>query len=127
MLSSVSGAPNPSTVGETVTLSATYDSASGCAVSFVDQTNGNATLCTTNSGTNPVTCTTSFATPGTRTVVGTNTNPGACFGTPRSYSQTVNSVAATVPTVGEWTLWGLAGAMLIGGAAVLARRTRRFS
>ncbi|WP_298160482.1 hypothetical protein [Brevundimonas sp.] len=42
----------------------------------------------------------------------------------RTYSQTVNTAVA-VPTVGEWTLWGLTGLLLLGGAVVLARRSRQ--
>ncbi len=121
-LTTVSGAPNPSTVGQNVTLTATFSSATSCSVAFVDQTNGNAPLCTASSVASTTgTCTANFATAGTRTVQGAAGGP--CFGT-QIYSQTVNAAPATVPTVGEWTMWGLAGLFVLGGAAMLARRTR---
>ena len=124
-LIAIDGVPNASTVGQPVTITATLNFASTCPVPVVDQTNGNAPLCTANFANAAIaTCVANFATPGIRTVRGTAS--GACIGT-TTYSQTVNAVATAVPTVGEWTMWGLAGAMLIGGAAVLARRTRRFS
>lgn len=34
----------------------------------------------------------------------------------------VNAAPTAVPTVGEWTMWGLAGLLLIGGGAVASRR-----
>lgn len=125
-LTGVSGAPNPSTVGQPVTITATLSSGGiTCSVPVVDQTNGNASLCTVNfTGSSTATCIANFATPGSR-IVGTN-GPGFCSGAV-TYSQTVNAAPTAVPTVGEWTLWGLAGTMLIGGGALLARRTRRFS
>lgn len=124
-LTTVSGAPSVSTVGQPVTITATLNGPTSCPVTVVDQTNGNAPLCTANFfNSATATCVANFATPGIRTVSGTAS--GSCYGT-TTYSQTVNAAATAVPTVGEWTMWGLAGAMLIGGAAVLARRTRRFS
>lgn len=124
-LASVSGGPNPSTVGQSVTLTATFTGTCDGTVAFTDGGNGNAALCTaTVPGTNTGTCLASFPTPGVRTVTGTPSGTFNCVGTAQTYSQTVNA-AAIVPTVGEWTMWGLASLLLIGGAVMLARRTRQ--
>lgn len=40
---------------------------------------------------------------------------------------TVTADPTAVPTVGEWTLWGMMGLMMMAGAALLVRRTRRQS
>lgn len=123
----VSAAPNPSLVNQTVTLTATLGGTGSCSVDFVDESNGDAPLCTaTTTGPGRARCTASFGTAGVRTVRGTNSTP-SCQASSVTYTHTVNAVAAPVPTVGEWTLWGLAGMILIGGTAVLARRARRFS
>jgi hypothetical protein len=125
-LTSVVGAPSPSTVGQSVTLTATFDIVCTGSVAFTDGGNGNAALCTANlAGSTTGTCSAPFPTPGTRTVTGTPSGI-TCGGLTRTYSQTVNAAAA-VPTVGEWTMWGLAGLLLTGGAVMLARRTRQMS
>jgi hypothetical protein len=42
-------------------------------------------------------------------------------------SVVVTADPTPVPTMGEWTLWGLMGLIMMAGAAVLVRRTRRLS
>ena len=118
---SVTGAPNPSTAGQTVSLSATFQAA-GCAASFTDQTNS-VSLCTAAAGASPtVSCSYAFPTAGVRTVAASSPCGGSL-----SYSQTVNAAPVTVPTMTEWALWGLAGALMLGGGAMLARRSRGLS
>jgi hypothetical protein len=36
----------------------------------------------------------------------------------------VNAAPTPVPTVGEWTMWGLTGLLLIGGGVFASRRFR---
>ncbi len=126
ILTSVLGAPNPSTVGQSVTLTATFSLPCTGSVAFTDGGNGNQALCTANIiGSTTGTCSAPFPTPGARTVTGTPSGGlTTCRGMTRTYSQTVNTAVA-VPTVGEWTLWGLTGLLLLGGAVVLARRSRQ--
>ena len=65
--------------------------------------------------------------PGARTVrsvvviAGGICTAGASSG---SISHTVNAAPAAVPTVGEWTLWGFTGLLLIGGGVFASRRFR---
>lgn len=127
--------PNPSTVGASVNLTATVTNPSNAqcsgSVQFFDSgtpLGGAATLTTVTVGSSSVTASRVFPTPGTRSVTAAYTTDNSC---PNSGSaavnQTVNAVAATVPTVGEWTMWGLAGLIALGGGIVLSRRNRRFA
>ncbi len=128
-MNAISGAPNPSTVGQTVTFTATFNGTpANCTATIRDNTNS-VTLCTTGStaGTNSATCSASFATPGARTVgnSGVGGTSGCTANGAPTYVQTVNAAVVSVPTVGEWTMWGLAGLIALGGGVVLARRSRR--
>lgn len=125
-LMTLSGSPNSSTAGTPVTITATFSNSGTCSVAVVDQTNGSTPLCTINTGgLSTGTCAANFASSGVRTVRGAASGPSGCFGS-QSYVQTVNAVAAAVPTVGEWTMWGIAGLIALGGGLVLSRRSRRF-
>lgn len=127
--------PNPSTVGASVNLTATVTnpSAAQCfgSVQFLDGATplgATAALTTVNAGSSSVTASRVFPTAGTRSVTASYTSSNGC---PNSVSaavnQTVNAVAAAVPTAGEWTMWGLAGLIALGGGIVLSRRNRRFA
>lgn len=48
----------------------------------------------------------------------------ASISAPMSVTVTAAPAPAAVPTVGEWTMWGLAGVLLIGGGVVASRRFR---
>lgn len=120
--------PNPSVAGETVSLNLTIFSGSctGDSVEFRDITGGgNALLCgTVVAGTPGVaSCPTNvLTTPGARTVEGRSI--GVCSWAVATTSHTVNAAPAAVPTVGEWTLWGFTGLLLIGGGVFASRRFR---
>ncbi|WP_426038330.1 hypothetical protein [Brevundimonas sp. DC300-4] len=125
-LTTLSGSPNPSTAGTPVTITATFSYAGTCSVAVVDQTNSDAPLCTINTaGSSTGTCAANFASGGVRIVRGIASGPSGCYDI-RSYVQTVNAVATAVPTVSEWTMWGLAGLIALGGGVALARRSRRY-
>lgn len=124
----VSGSPNPSNIGQTVTFTATFNAnAADCTATIRDRTNA-VTLCTTGStgGTNAATCTATFATAGDRDIEisAASGSMSICGSTGPTYTHTVNAVAAPVPTVGEWTMWGLMGLIALGGGVMLARRSR---
>jgi len=132
--------PNPSTTGQSVTLGVTVTPTTNtfntCAanVTITDTTGGgNVAVCTAAvSGPNgqPATgsCSYAFPTPGTRSLAlnfAGNGNVGAgCLASSGTGSQVVNGAAAVVPTLGEWAMWGFAGALMLGGAAFLARRAQ---
>lgn len=121
--------PNPSVASAAVTLRITNFSpaCAGANVEFRDITGGaDKTLCGASvDGTGAVTCVTNVLNEtGVRTIRAVATI-APCLGTMTlSTSHTVNAAPAAVPTVGEWTLWGLAGLLLIGGGAVASRRFR---
>lgn len=126
LVTTVNGAPNPSNIGQTVTFTATFSGpAAACSATIRDMNNA-VDLCTTGStaGTNAATCSAAFATAGPRTVQVSGTYGGCPTMGTVNYVHTVNGVAA-VPTVGEWTMWGLAGLIALGGGVVLSRRARR--
>jgi hypothetical protein len=123
-----SGSPNPSAVGQTVTLTATLDSGGGsCTATFRDEDNADAVLCSDHAdGTAAASCSYAFTTPGERTVRADLTG---CSQSSRSYQHVVTDPNAPppIPTMAEWTLWGFAGVLLLGGGALIVRRSRRFS
>ncbi|WP_312784716.1 Ig-like domain repeat protein [Brevundimonas sp.] len=62
---------------------------------------------------------------GTHTIGAAYGGGGTCLSSTAASNITLTVVAATaVPTVGEWTMWGLAGVLLIGGGVVASRRFR---
>lgn len=102
----------------------------GATVEFRDITGGaDKTLCGASvDGAGAVTCVTNVLNEtGARTVrsvvviAGGICTAGASSG---SISHTVNAAPAAVPTVGEWTLWGFTGLLLIGGGVFASRRFR---
>lgn len=123
-------APNPSVAGQSVTLSSINfgGGCSGTNVEFKDTTGGaNKVLCNALvSAGGAVSCSTNLLTDaGARTITGVVTTPGPCVGrTGFAATQTVNAAPTAVPTVGEWTMWGLAGLLLIGGGVFASRRFR---
>ncbi|MBB5746516.1 Ig-like domain-containing protein [Brevundimonas variabilis] len=129
-----SQSPNPSTVGASVNLTATVTnpSAAQCfgAIQFLDggtPLGGAAALTTVDPGSSSVTASRVFPTAGARSVTASYTSTNGCpTSASAAVTQTVNAVAAAVPTVGEWTMWGLAGLIALGGGIVLSRRSRRF-
>ena len=126
LVMTVNGLPNPSSIGQTVTFTATFSGpAAACSATIRDMDNA-VDLCTTGStaGTNAATCSAAFATAGPRTVQVSGTFGGCPTNGAVTYFHTVNAVA-TVPTVGEWTMWGLAGLLLMFGAGLAARHVRR--
>ena len=122
--------PNPSLAGQSVTLSSNNfgPGCSGAAVEFRDVTGGaNKVLCTaTVDAGGAVSCsTTQLTDTGSRTINAVVTSPGPCLGgTAYAAPQIVNAAPAAVPTVGEWTMWGLTGLLLIGGGVFASRRFR---
>lgn len=125
----VIASPNPSAAGATVTLNLTISSGActGDQVEFRDVTGGgNALLCGTSVGAGApgvATCPTNvLTTPGARTIQGKST--GVCTWAVATAPHTVNTAPTAVPTVGEWTMWGLAGLLLIGGGVFASRRFR---
>jgi hypothetical protein len=132
----VASNPTAAPAGTDVTLSATVFTtcASNAQVAFVDQTNGDAPLCTadlTDSGNASGSCVAQFSGPaGEHTFQGTVINDGGCIYNNTGVHDVIESVplpVAEVPTMAEWTLWGFAGALLLGGGALVARRSRRFT
>jgi hypothetical protein len=128
----VTGNPDPSTLGQSVLLTATR-TATSCTspVDFVDITEGGppATLCSSDFDGNTVaSCSADFNVEGERVVTAiVNEGSGCDDGGVQSHVQSVVAPVAEVPTMAEWTLWGFAGALLLGGGALIARRSRRFS
>ncbi len=128
----VTTTPNPSVAGASVTLSSTAfgASCSGATVEFRDITGlPEKALCNGSvSGAGAVSCSTNLLTDaGARTVRGVVvTGVGVCTAGVISAPATHNVTAAPagVPTTSEWTLWGLAGLLLLGGGVVASRRFR---
>lgn len=122
--------PNPSTVGQSVNLSYTVPSPScgGAMVAFSDVTAAPVALCSNSpmvadGVSSTATCAAALNTAGTRTIQA-NVSAGPCIGYFNTQSQIVNAAPAAVPTVGEWTMWGLTGLLLIGGGVFASRRFR---
>ena len=120
--------PNPASAGQTVTLGATVNSPGFSCTGAVDfrDTVANATVCSS-----PLT----VLDPNTSTASCTTTRPagsytlradtlGMCTSFSAPATLVVNAAPAAVPTVGEWTMWGLTGLLLIGGGVVASRRFR---
>lgn len=120
--------PNPASAGQTVTLGATVVSPGySCAGPLVFRdTLANTTVCSS---------TLTVLDPNTSTASCTTTRPagsytlradslGMCVSSSVPATLVVNAAPAAVPTVGEWTMWGLAGALLIGGGVFASRRFR---
>lgn len=120
--------PNPATAGQSVTLGATVASFGANCTGSVNfkETVANSTICTSNlSIVNPNTSTASCTiTPAAGSYSVRAETTGMCVSSSTISTLTVNAAPAAVPTVGEWTMWGLAGLLLIGGGAVASRRFR---
>ncbi|MNS42632.1 hypothetical protein D3C72_750150 [compost metagenome] len=127
-VASITVAPSPSVAGQSVTLSSSnFGSCSGANVEFRDVTGGaSKTLCNATVAGGAVSCVTNQLTDtGLRTLQGVVTTPGPCLGVLAiAPSHTVNAAPTAVPTMSEWTLWGLAGLLLIGGGVFASRRFR---
>ncbi len=130
-----SDTPDPSVAGALVTLSATVTPATPATcfgtVTFTDQTAASPALCSAlTTATDPAvaTCSASFAGPdGPHDIVATYVSSSVCIGSASAITtHTVTGSVVAVPTVGEWTMWGLAGLIALGGGVVLSRRARRF-
>lgn len=123
--------PSPSTASQSVTLSFSTHVAgcSGAEVLFSDTTGGGAATVLCNAfiaAGNPgvATCSTPGIPTGVRTIKGEITGAGPCPLLSATTSHTVNAAPTAVPTVGEWTMWGLTGLLLIGGGVFASRRFR---
>lgn len=118
--------PNPANAGQTVTLEATVASSSMGCTGSVDFKNSvtNTSLCSAGlTVMNPNSSVASCAiTPAAGTYNVQAHATGTCTISSAIIPLTVNAAPAAVPTVGEWTMWGLAGLLLIGGGAVASRR-----
>lgn len=121
----ISTAPNPSTAGQAVTLNwAIGGVCTGSTAEFSDVTGGgNVPLCQgVVDGLVGATCSTNaLNVAGVRSVRGSFA-AGPCVAATATVPHTVNAAPTAVPTVGEWTMWGLAGLLLIGGGAIASRR-----
>lgn len=122
-------APNPSVAGASVALQSTTFGLGcpGANVEFRDVTGGGAKpLCNaTSSGVTPVVCSTNALDEAGVRMVQAVVTSGPCLGAVSvSTPHTVNAAPTPVPTVGEWTMWGLTGLLLIGGGVFASRRFR---
>lgn len=135
--------PNPSLVGQSVTLDVTVtqdggsgDSCQGTA-DVIDTTGGGSIPVCTGVAINGApppnlattgACSYAFPVAGSRTLeVAYSGYVGSGFQclASNSTSSAIQTVSEGVPTLSEWGLWILAGAMLLAGAAVAARRSQR--
>ena len=122
--------PGASTPGGSVTLGVTVtptDMASVCTGSVLISDAASPVSCTANltpsAGASMGSCSVGFPTPGVRNLNLTYTSSSAiCINSTGTATHTVNAAPTAVPTVGEWTMWGLAGLLLIGGGTVASRR-----
>lgn len=119
--------PNPATAGQTVTLGATVGSPGLSCTGSVDfkDTVANTTVCSSaltvvNPNISTASCT---ATRSAGSYTLRADTFGACPSSSAPATLVVNAASA-VPTVGEWTMWGLTGLLLIGGGAIASRRFR---
>jgi hypothetical protein len=131
----VTASANPITTSQTVGLTATITNAAGqtCTGVVTYEVVGGPGLCgtavnTAAAGTSTAhVCNqtgTALGGPGTYNIRSTYAGGGTCqASTSANLSVTVLAAApSAVPTVGEWTMWGLAALLLIGGGAVASRR-----
>jgi hypothetical protein len=131
----VSASANPITTSQTVGLTATIANAGGqtCTGVVTYEVVGGLVLCSTAVNTAAAGTSTAHVCnqtgsalggPGTYNVRSNYLGSGTCVGSSSAnLSITVLAAApSAVPTVGEWTLWGLAALLLIGGGAVASRR-----
>ena len=117
--------PNPSTAGQSVTLSwAIGGGCTGSTAEFSDVTGGgNVALCQGVVTAGGATCSTNgLNVAGARSIRGSFA-AGPCAAANYTAPHTVNAAPA-VPTTSEWTLWGLTGLLLIGGGVFASRRFR---
>jgi hypothetical protein len=131
-----SQSPNPSLVGQSVTLSVTVTPTSNpyniCAgsVDITDTTGGgsvavcSATVTATGGPGSDATgsCSHAFPTAGIRSLYLSYVGNTVCQNSSGTASQVVGTA---VPTLSEWALWGFAAALLLGGGGLVARRTRQ--
>lgn len=124
----LSVSPNPATAGQTVTLGATVGSPGLSCTGSVDfkDTVANTTVCSSaltvvNPNTSTASCT---ATRSAGSYTLRADTGGICPSSSAPATLVVNAAPAAVPTVGEWTMWGLTGLLLIGGGAIASRRFR---
>jgi len=118
--------PNPSTAGQAVTLNWSVGGVcTGSTAEFSDVTGGgNVVLCQGVVGGSGAFCSTNaLNVAGARSIQGRFAT-GPCVGTTSGGAHTVLAAPTPVPTVGEWTLWGLTGLLLIGGGVFASRRFR---
>lgn len=125
----ITTAPNPSVAGASVTLQSTGfgPACAGANVEFRDVTGGGAKpLCSaTTDGVSPVICSTNDLDEAGLRMVQAIVTAGPCPGMATAITgHTVNAAPTPVPTVGEWTMWGLTGLLLIGGGVFASRRFR---
>lgn len=128
--------PDPSVQGASVSLNATFFNftAGSCDgdIVFEDVTGTTQTLCNAalptvgSASSAPASCSTTALSAGSRSLRARYA-PGLspC---PSSFSAIVShtvTAATPVPTVTEWTLWAIAATLLLGGTAIIARRSRR--
>ncbi|HEY1073430.1 hypothetical protein [Brevundimonas sp.] len=122
--------PGASTPGGSVTLGVTVtpgDAVSTCTGSVLISDAASPVSCTASltpgAGASTGSCSVGFPTAGVRTLnLAYTSGNGICANSAGTASHTVNAAPAAVPTVGEWTMWGLAGLLLIGGGMVASRR-----
>jgi hypothetical protein len=129
--------PNPVTLTQTTQLKATIvpSPAAVCTGTVGMATSGGTALCgnalVSPDGANySATCNltgSAIGPVGPVSVIATYDSADAACANSASAATTVTVAADSVPTVGEWTLWGLMGLMMMGGAALLVRRTRGLS
>lgn len=123
--------PSPSMAGASTSLSWTYaSSCTGSVFEFRDVTGGGSkALCSaTMDAGGTVSCTTNSLTDtGVRSLQGVKTSGSCATTSTYPVSHTVTAAPISVPTTSEWTLWGLMGAMLIGGGIFATRRFRNMA
>ncbi|MGV3578029.1 hypothetical protein [Brevundimonas sp.] len=133
--------PNPSAPGQSVTLDVTVTQSNNlqnaCAgtVDIVDDTDGGSvTVCAAVPITGPAggpatgTCAYVFPTAGTRSLALSYTgSSGSSLDCASAIGSASQAVGIPVPTLTEWAMWLLAGVLLLGGTAVITRRTQRQS
>ncbi len=141
-LSAIAANPDPSVQGQPVNVSATLNDPGNraCNGSIRFEADGDpgtpfsgTTLCTVALPGTATPVSVSCTAPTGFPVAGNNrfllafyTPGGVCESASNSTQVDVEAApVSAVPTVGEWTMWGLAGLIALGGGVALSRRSRR--